>query len=403
MSEGLLTGVRVVDFSQYLAGPTCTRLMVEQGADCIKVELPDHGDPSRSLEPRVNRRSGFFIQQNRGKRSVCVDFRTAAGQEIARRLVERADVVVENFAPGVMARYRLAYDDLRAVKPGVIMASISGFGQTGPLADRPAFDFVAQGYSGIAHMTGFADGPPLLVGSAIADSNAGVHAFAAIGLALYRRQRTGEGAFLDISMVDALIHMHETAIHAPAMTKGDYTPIRHGRDYQPLAPAGVFKAPQGWIVMIVTVHQVDQLWEALDRPDLATDPRFRGNNARLAHRQELNHIIEEWMATFDTDDEVVEALAAYRVPCTKVNSPADLVREPHLVARGSIVVFDDPVAGESVLPGHPLMVTGVEPATDLAVEALGQSNRSVLDELGYSSSEVDTLLADGTLVSKPYG
>lgn len=402
-SGGMLEGIRVVDFSQYLAGPACTRLMVEQGAECVKLELPDHGDPSRGLQPRVNRRSAFLVQQNRGKRSVGLDFRTEAGRQIALDLVATADVVVENFSPGVMARYGLSYPDLIEFKPDLIMASISGFGQTGPLADRPAFDFIAQGFSGIAHMTGFENGPPLLVGSAIADSNAGVHAFGAVGTALFHRERTGEGTYLDISMVDALLHMHETGIHAPGLTDGEYVPIRHGRDYQPVAPAGVFAGPESWIILIVTVHQVDQLWDALGRPDLADDPRFKGNSARVANRAELNRIIEGWMATFSTDDEVIEALVSHRVPCTKVNSPADLHDIPHLVERGSIIIYDDPLLGSGFYPGHPIKIEGHEPHVHGAVESLGQSNSEVLGALGVSDDRISHLEATGVLVSKQHG
>ncbi len=403
VTSGLLAGIRVLDFSQYLAGPACTRLMVEQGAECIKIELPEHGDPARGLEPRVNRRSGFFVQQGRGKRSVCLDFRTDEGRSIVEKLVAGVDVVVENFSPGVLARYGLSYDDLRSIKPDLIMASISGFGQTGPLASRQAFDFIAQGYSGLAHMTGFEDGPPLLVGSAIADTNAGVHAFAAIGHALFRRERTGEGASIDVAMVDALAHMHETGIHAPGMTGGAYVPMRHGRDYQPVAPAGVFKGPEGWIVLIVTVHQVDQLWAAMGQLELADDERFRGNVARVKNRTALNQLIEAWMATMATDDEVVEVLTRHRVPCTKVNSPADLVNEVHLVERGSIIRVVDEVAGDIDLPGHPLRVSGVEPLVDLAAERLGQSNGEILSGLGYSDAEIGNLTERGVLFSKPHG
>ncbi len=399
----MLEGIRVVDFSQYLAGPACTRLMVEQGAECIKLELPEHGDPSRGLQPRINRRSAFLVQQNRGKRSVGLDFRTEAGRQIALELVATADVVVENFSPGVMARYGLAYEDLIAVKPDLVMASISGFGQTGPLAHRPAFDFIAQGFSGIAHMTGFPDGPPLLVGSAIADSNAGVHAFAGIGTALFHRERTGEGTYLDISMVDALVHMHETGIHAPGLTNGEYVPIRHGRDYQPVAPAGVFAGPESWIILIVTVHQVGQLWDALGRPDLADDPRFQGNSARVTNRAELNRIIEGWMATFSTDDEVIDALASHRVPCTKVNSPADLADIVHLRERGSVISYNDPLVGPGFYPGHPIKIEGHEPHVGGAVESLGQSNSEVLSWLGVSAARIAELEAEGVLSSKSHG
>ncbi len=399
--NGFLEGIRVVDFSQYLAGPACTRLMVEQGAECIKLELPDHGDPSRALQPRIQRRSAFLIQQNRGKQSLGVDFRTDEGRQIALELVATADVVVENFSPGVMARYGLAYEDLVAVKPDLVMVSVSGFGQSGPLSDRPAFDFIAQGFSGMAHMTGFPDGPPLLVGSAYADASAGIHAFSAVGHALFRRERTGEGAFIDVAMVDCLIHMHETGIHAPSL--GDYTPLRQGRDYQPISPAGVFAGPEGWIILIVTANQVENLWRAMDRPDLAEDPRFLGNTARLENRAELSALIETWMATFETDDAVIDHLAEHRVPGTRVNSPADLDSIPHLVERGTIITYDDPLVGPASYPGHPFVVQGLEPNVHAPVESVGWSNGSVLASIGYDADRVDELTSAGVLFSKPHG
>ena len=281
---GWLEGVRVLDLSQYLAGPVCTRMLVELGAEVTKVELPPHGDPYRGNSPRRNKRSGGHVQQNRGKRSVCIDFRAPEGLEILQALATRADVLVENFSPGVIGRFGLGYELLSKLNPRLIMASISGFGQTGPLSDRPCFDFVAQAYAGIMHMTGEPEGDPTFVGIALADSNAGVHAFAALGHALFHRERTGRGMHIDISMVDALFHMQESAVHSISMTDGTYNARRQGRNYQPLSPAGSFRAPDGWVVLLCGQPQMPAFWRALGHEDLADDPRFISNEARLTHR-----------------------------------------------------------------------------------------------------------------------
>ena len=220
----LLDGVRVLDFTQYLAGPSCTRLLAELGADVIKVEHPPDGDPTRAFNPTQGGLSGLFMQQNRGKRSVCLDLRRPEAVDAIRRLVAHVDIVVENATPGVMERRGLGYADLSAINPRLIMASVSGFGQTGDYRHRQCFDFIAQGMAGVMHMTGEPDGPPFFVGIGLGDTNAGVHAFAGIGYALYQRDRTGRGTHLDISMVDALFHMQEYAVAAASISKGEFVP-----------------------------------------------------------------------------------------------------------------------------------------------------------------------------------
>jgi crotonobetainyl-CoA:carnitine CoA-transferase CaiB-like acyl-CoA transferase len=404
-SAGVLEGITVVDLSQYLAGPTCTRMLVELGADVIKVEPPPYGDPSRSFAPRANNRSGFFVQQNRGKRSVCVDLSTAEGVAIVRRLAARADVLVENFSPGVMSRKGLDYDTLAADNPRLVMASISGFGQTGPLASKPAFDFVAQAYSGLMHMTGEENGPPLFVGTAIADVNAGVHAFAAIGHALFRRERTGLGAYLDIAMVDSLVHMQETAVYAPSIDP-EYRPVRQGRYYQASQPGGVYRGPGGWIVIFSTQRQLDSLWEAMGRLDLSTDPRFVNNDARVRHRDELTRLIEEWMAGFPSDADVIAALEEHRVPCSRVNDPALLVDDEHLRARDAIRIVPDPRLGSVVTPGFPIHFAGTTAPRRLGTDEviapnLGQHNHEVLSGLlGIDEAAIADLEQRGILASK---
>lgn len=398
----MLDGIRVLDLTQYLAGPACTRLLAEMGAEIIKVEAAPHGDPGRAFTPRRNRRAGFFVQQHRGKQSLCLDLRTDEAIAIVRELADHVDVVVENFSPGVMDRKGWGYEDLSSTNPRLIMASISGFGQTGPLRDRPAFDFVAQAYGGIMHMTGDPDGPPTFVGIGLADTSAGVHAATAIGFALFARERTGRGTHIDASMVDSLVHMHETSIYAPSITDGAYVPMRAGRHYQPSSPGGTFRGPEGWIVVFCTQGQIEGLWDALGRTELGADDRFRNNDGRLANRDELTDLIEEWMAGFDTDDDVVAALEAHRVPCSKVLSPADFVDQPHLVERGMIRTVDDPVAGPVTVPGHPLAYDGVRPSTDAPAPLLGEHNASILGGLlGYDDERIAALETAGVLASKP--
>ncbi|HET7721619.1 MAG TPA: CoA transferase [Acidimicrobiales bacterium] len=398
----MLERVRVLDLTQYLAGPACTRLLAELGADVIKVEAAPYGDPSRAFTPRRNRRAGFFVQQHRGKRSVCVDLFTEEGRAIVRELADDVDVVVENFSPGVADRKGWGWEELSATNPGLIMCSISGFGQTGPLRDKPAFDFVAQAYAGIMHMTGDPDGPPTFVGIGLADTVAGVHAFAAIGFALFQRAATGRGTHIDASMVDSLVHLHETSIYAPSITAGEYVPMRAGRHYQPSAPGGAFRGPQGWIVVFCTQGQIQGLWDAMGRPELGDDDRFRNNDGRLANRDLLTELLEAWMADFDTDDDVVAALEAHRVPCSKVLSPAELADQAHLVERGMVRSVEDPVAGPVTIPGFPLAFDGHRPQLDAPAPLLGQHNREVLTGLlGWGDERVDALEASGVLQSKP--
>ncbi len=400
-----LDGLRVLDLTQYLAGPACTRLLAELGADVVKVEAAPFGDPSRAFTPRRNRRAGFFVQQHRGKRSVCLDLRAEAGRRAVRELADTVDVVVENFSPGVMDRRGWSYEELSSTNPGLVMASVSGFGQTGPLASKPAFDFTMQAYAGIMHLTGDPDGPPTFVGIGLADTVAGVHAFAGIGFALLRRERTGRGCYVDAAMVDSLLHLHETSVYAPSITADapePYVPMRAGRHYQPSSPGGVFRGPQGWIVVFCTQNQIQGLWDAMGRSELGGDARFANNDGRLAHRDELTALIESWMAGFATDDAVLDALEAHRVPCSKVLSPAEFAEQPHLLERGMIRDVVDPVAGTVTIPGFPLVLDGVRPRLDDRAPYLGEHNRDVLvGELGWDPGEVDRLEADGVLASKP--
>ncbi len=398
-----LEGVTVLDLTRYLAGPVCTRMLVELGADVIKIEQPPHGDPNRSNRPRINRRAGAHIQQNRGKRSVCLDINTDEGVAIIKGLVSHADVVVENFTPGVMARKGLGYTDLKALRSDVVMVSISGFGQSGPMAEQPCFDLVAQATTGLMHMTGDPDGPPTFVGIGMADSNAGAHAFGAIGHALFHRERTGRGTHLDIAMTDALLPFHDMTIHSVSMDPDGLEPIRQGRHFPTLSPAGAFRAPVGWIIIFCVEWQMKNLWAALGNPDLADDVRFKSNPDRIKHRDALTEIIETWMATFATDAEVLDALAAAHVPAGPVLTPRQVLEHPHFVERNMVRTVVDPLAGPVAIPGFPFKTTDPLPADDYQAAALGEHNAEVLGGLlKMSNAQLTELAAKGVIASKPH-
>ena len=396
-----LEGFRVLDFTQYLAGPSCTRLLAEMGADVIKIEIAPLGDPIRANPPRRGRRSGYFIQQNRGKRSLCLDLASAQAQQIVKDLIPSIDVVVENFSPGVMARRGLDYEQLRAINPKLVMASISGFGQSGPLSHKTSFDLIAQGFAGLMHVTGEPDGAPQFVGAGIADCTAGFTAFAAIGYALLRRTMTGEGSHIDVSMVDALFHMHEMNVHAPSMTDGEWKPMRAGRHHPAVCPGGAFKGPQDWIIILATQGQMAGLWKAMGRSDLAEDPRFVNNSTRLENLDSFVGLVEEWMATYRTDDEVLAALEAHRVPCGPVMDPSEAVHHPYFQDRNMVREISDPLAGDFMVPGFPIKFSDAAPEPDLVTPNLGQHNHDILRDLcGYDDATITGLEQAGILASK---
>ncbi|MDN5862495.1 MAG: CoA transferase, partial [Salinisphaera sp.] len=353
----MLSGIRVLDFTQYLAGPTVTRFMAELGADVIKVEQAPGGDPSRLLPLLKDGRSVYFIQQNRGKRSLCIDFSRPQAHDLLRRLAAQVDVVVENFGPGVLEKRGLDWDSLRALNPRLIMASVSAYGRHGPLSDKVGFDLMAQAFSGLSHMTGDPDGPPYWVAAAIGDVSAGVHTFGAVACALFHRERTGEGQHIDISMIDALYHCHEVNVQVYANGSG-YVPIRPGVHHPLAGPMGYYRGPKGWIAILVLDRQWPALVAALGQPGLADDPRFATGTDRGANAAALADIIERWMGAFPDDESVLCALEAHRVPAAPVLSVAQTVEHPHFRAREMVRRVPDPLAGEVTIPGFPLKFSG---------------------------------------------
>jgi len=396
----ILEGIRVLDFTQYLAGPTVTRLMAEMGADIIKIEPAPGGDPSRLLPMVVDGRSGYFVQQNRGKQSLCLDLRRPEALAIVRELVAKVDVVVENFGPGVMEKRGLAYDELKAINPQLVMASISAYGRDSPLSHKTGFDWVAQAFAGVMHMTGYADGPPLPAGVSMADVSSGVHAFSAIGYALFHRLRTGVGQWLDISMIDSIFHMLEIPIQGTTLGQGKYVPWRMGAHHALVTPFGVFKGPTGYLVVLAVQSQWKGLCEAMQRPDLEHDPRFATGAARAEHQQQLIPIIEAWLMTFKDNDTILDLLDRHRVPSAPVLSPADAIDHPYFRARGTVRTIEDPFLGEFSIPGFPLRFSAQPELPDLRAPVLGEHNVAVLgDLLGYGETRIAELAQSGVLGS----
>lgn len=393
----MLDGIKVVDMTQYLAGPTVTRLLAEQGADIVKIEQAPHGDPSRGFGIMKDGRSGYFVQQNRGKKSLCIDFDTEQGRAILETLISEADVLVENYGPGVLDKRGLDQRTLRAKHPGLIVASISGFGREGAWSDRVAFDLIAQAQSGIMHLTGDPDGPPMPVGTSVADVTSGVHAAAGIGFALFHRERTGEGRHVDISMVDAMFHQHEIAVHGPPLTGMKWRPTRSGHQSRLNSPQGIYKAPEGWIVIHAMQRQWPGFCAAMGQPELERDERFTDLTVRQRNRHELNALIEEWLATLSTDDEAISILEAHRVPCARVIAPYEAMGHPHFESRQMARSVPDPVMGEVVVPGNPIRDSDVPLPRDMDAPLLGQHNTEILESLGFTAADARRLEADGVL------
>ena len=403
MSEGtkktaMLADVKVLDFTQYLAGPTITRFMAEMGAQIIKVEQAPMGDPARLLPAIKNGRSGYFVQQNRGKQSICLDFAQPEAIELLKSLAAKVDVVVENYGPGVMEKRGLDYVSLRKINPRIIMASISAFGKTGPLKHKVGYDLIAQAFSGLMHMTGAPDGSPMFVGMGIADQGSGVHAFSAIGYALYYREKTGIGQHIDISMVDALFHMHELNVQAYGLTGGAFVPGRGGSHHPLVSPCGAFKGPQGYIVVLVLDRQWPLMAKAIGRPDLIDDPRFATGADRGKNQRELIPLIENWMKAQGTDEAVLKIFEEYRVPSAPVMSVVDALDHPYFKGRNMIRKVTDPLLGELTIPGFPLKFSEFPDLPTIEAPLLGEHGAGVLKEyLGLSEGEVDQLRAAGVI------
>ncbi len=398
----LLDGIRILDLTQYLSGPSATRMLAELGADVIKVEYGPSGDPSRTLPFVSGNSSSYYTQQNRGKRSVCIDLSTDRGCDLVRDMATRCDVIVENFGPGVLERRGLSWERLTNINRGIIMASISAFGKTGPLSHLQGFDLMGQALSGMMHVTGDSDGPPQFTGSPIADCAAGLTLFGAIGHALFHRERTGEGQYVEVTLVDPLFAMHSIAVQGHSATDGTWRQERSGRQFSIVVPSGTYQGPEGWIVLQVLAPQWPRLCQAMGQKALATDKRFATAEARIANATELLSLVEQWMQTFDSDAALLKLLEDNRIPAAPVLSPEEAMTHPHFVERGMTRTVEDPNFGELTVTGLPIRFSSHQPPdTEPAPPTLGEHNQEIMREvLALSDTEIASLVTDGILMQE---
>lgn len=388
-----LDGFRVLDLTRFLSGPYCTMVLAELGADVIKIEQPHTGDDSRRLAPKIDGESYPFAMPNRSKRSVSLDLKTARGKEIFLAMAAEADLVIENFRPGVAARLGIAYEDVKAVRDDVLYCSISGFGQTGPYRDRPGFDIMAQGMVGFLRMTGEPGGRPAKVGIAINDIAAGATAIYSVLAAQLQRQVTGEGQYMDISLVDAGLAwaVWESGAYFGAGEVPQPTGTRHRRS----TPYQAYRTSDGY----VTVGAAnDRLWlrliGALERPEWETDPRFSTLPDRMANIDVLEQEIEAITQT-RTTDEWIKIIDQAGVPCGPVLTFDETLSDPHVVARDMVTELDHPIIGEMRTIGPPTKFSGIDFSVRSAAPWLGQHTADLLREAGLTDDEVRAAFTDG--------
>ena len=397
----LLSGITVLDFTHALAGPTCTRILSDLGAEVIKLEPAPNGEFGRSLFPVQGGLGSMFLYTCAGKKSLCVDLKKPDGIKIATGLIAKVDVMVENFAPGAMARLGLDYESVARINPKIIMASCSGFGQTGPLSKNTSYDIIGQAMSSVMHMTGDPDGPPQYVGNYIGDTNTGVHAALAVCAALFYRDRSGKGQLIDIAQVDSLFFMDMINVPLYALTNGEQNPKRFGAHHFGVAPLGVFQGKEGYVVLQAVEHQFPQLAKAMGREDLVTDPKFGTNEQRLENRDELVAMIEAWLQSFPSNDAALNALAEARIPCAPILDVGQALHHPHIRARGMVTEIEHPVFGRMEITNTPFVFSETPREVQGPAPLVGQHNAAILGtHLGYSAAEIARLTEAGVLVEE---
>ncbi|MGE3077196.1 MAG: CaiB/BaiF CoA transferase family protein [Dehalococcoidia bacterium] len=395
-----LEDIRVLDLTWVLAGPFASMILADMGAEVVKVERPPNGDISRTTGPYQNGWSGYFFSINRGKRSISIDLRSSEGKELFLKLVEKADVVIENFTPGTMARLGLGYETLSARNPRVIMASVSGFGQTGPYSDRPALDIVVQAMGGMMSITGEAGGGPVRPGASYGDLTAGL--FAAVGVltALHERERSGKGQAIDISMLDCQLAVMENSIMRYFVTGQVPGPL--GTRHPSATPFQAFPTKDGHIVVALAFGEENQwglLCAMLGVPELIDDERFETGPKRTRNHAELEPVLNEAFRKRTTAEWYADFLEA-GIPCGPVNTVQNVVNDEHVKARNSIKEVTHPVAGTIPIADTPVRLSRSETGIQGPPPSMGEDTAGVLSGwLGMNDGEIEQLVAGGVVAT----
>jgi formyl-CoA transferase len=393
---GALDGVRVLDLTRALAGPYCTLMLGDHGADVVKVEIPGTGDETREwMPPAIRGVSAYFLAINRNKRSITLDLKNPQGREVLERLIERTDVLVENFSPGTLARLGFPDDRVRAINRRAIVCHVSGFGQDGPGRAWPAYDLIVQGMGGIMSLTGEPGSEPAMVGVPQADMVAGMFAAFAVTAALRARERDGEGQVIDATMIGGQVAL--LSRQAARFFADGTVPGREGNIHASIVPYQTFRASDGHVNVGVANNALfERFCRALDLEELLDDPRFADNPTRVAHRKELVPPIERRIAEL-TKSEVVRRLREANVPVGPINSLDEVFADPVIRHLGLIAEVDHPTAGRVRAPGIPVRLSGTPPSVRRHPPLLGEHTDEVLTELGYSAEEIAALRREGAV------
>jgi crotonobetainyl-CoA:carnitine CoA-transferase CaiB-like acyl-CoA transferase len=391
-----LEGVRVLDVTQFMAGPFCTTILADLGADVIKIE-PPAGDSTRQMVGAVGTESPSFNAVNRGKRSLVVNLKNPDGLELFKRLAQSADILIENYRPGVMRGLGLGYEALATINPKLIYASISGYGQTGPDRAKGGFDLIAQGVSGIMSITGEPGGPPVKAGIPLTDLGAGLFALAAVLAAMHHRTRTGVGQFIDTSLVEAGIAL--SVWEATEYFSGPGIPAPLGSAHRMNAPYQAIRCADGYVTVGANTDRLfRRLCEVLGHPEWAEVPDFIDNGSRVRNRTKLAALIESvmiqeprghWLSLFDTAE----------IPCGPINDYAQVFADPQVAARDMVLETDHPVLGRLRTLGSPLKLSATPADANRRAPLLGEHTNEILAEYGFSEEEIESLRRSGAIAS----
>jgi crotonobetainyl-CoA:carnitine CoA-transferase CaiB-like acyl-CoA transferase len=392
----------VVDLSRILSGPVCTMMLADMGAQVIKVEPPPWGDDSRKWGPPfVGGISTYFHSINRNKKSLGLNLQSEAGREILWKLIDRADILIENFKPGVLDRLGFSYEAVSKRRPEIVYCSISGFGQNGPYRSRPGYDVVAQGESGLMDLTGFPDGPPAKVGTSISDIVTGLYATQGILLALLARVRTHKGQWVDVSLLDSTVAT--LTYQAQSYFTTGRTPKRMGTRHPSIVPYECFRVRDGFVNIGVTNQkQWVSFCTELGLTEIIADPRFSTTDSRLIHYSELKPILDQALGEW-TRSEVLRKMSKAAIPAGPVNTVAEVLEDPQIDAREMIKDLTHPEYGPIRVLGLPVKLSETPGIVEGAPPIFGEHNRSVLTMLGYSENAIADFEGDGTLVSRKEG
>ena len=396
-SKGALAGLKVLDLTRVLAGPFSTMMLADMGASVYKLEQPGIGDDSRGFGPFQNGESVYYINLNRNKKGMTIDLKNPKGKAVFLEMVKNADVVIENYRPGVMEKLGLGYEDLAKTNPGIVYVAVSGFGHTGPYSNRPGYDIIAQAMSGLMSTTGWPDSGPTRSGTAIGDVLGGMSATIGMLAAIYHKIKTGEGQKVDIALVDSTVAALEI-INMIYLSQGRL-PERIGNRYESTYPYDSFVASDGDLVIGAANNKLWKLLlDQMGKSELAEDPRFKDIKDRIENHVEVKAIVQEWVGQ-NTVDEVVNGLLEKGVPVAPILNIAQVTSDPHIAeAREMSVRLDHPVAGKMRIAGSHLKLSKTKTEIKTPAPALGQDNEKGLEELlGLTAEQVKELLEEGAI------